>query len=208
MNRRLRPCLSSALAAAALLAAPLAALADASPADASSPVTDNSPPKGIHPVAGALLTGTIGGNDVFVTNPDGTSARGNLGTRYDLYAGAEFPLTAGGLRLRLTAGVHTGSFGSGQRFTRFPLEASIMAPVTDDLRVGGGVRYPMRMRFSGAGNDTADGLTATPSVMALADYRLAAHLYLDLRYVVERYTRLTGGSVDASHWGLGVSSMY
>jgi len=208
MNRRLRPCLSSALAAAALLAAPLAAVADASPADASSPVTDNSPPKGIHPVAGALLTGTIGGNNVSVTNPDGSTPTGNLGTRFDVYAGAEFPLTAGGLRLRLTAGLHTGSFGSDQHFTRFPLEASIMMPVSDDLRIGGGVRYPLRMRFSGAGNDTADyGYAAGPLNM-LADYRLAAHLYLDLRYVVERYTRLTGGSVDASHWGIGASTMY
>ena len=196
------------LACTRLPCAPLAALADASPADASSPVADNSPPKGIHPVAGALLTGTLGGNNVTVTNPDGSAPSGNLGTRYEVFAGAEFPLTAGGLRLRLTAGIHTGSFGSDQHFTRFPLEASLMYPVTPDLRLGAGVRYPLRMRFSGAGNNTADGLAATPSVMALADYKLVEHVYVDMRYVVERYTLPAGGSVDASHWGIGASAMY
>ena len=207
-SRLISPTWLALAAASALLAAPALARADASPADASSPVADNSPPKGVHPVVGALLTGTLGGDNVTVTNPDGTSPTGNLGTRYDVYAGAEFPLTAGGLRLRLTAGIHTGSFGSDQHFTRFPLEASVMYPMTSDLRFGAGVRYPLRMRFSGAGGNTADGLTATPSVMVLADYRLVDHLYLDMRYVVERYTLPAGGSAEASHWGIGASAMY
>ena len=207
-SRLISPMLSALVAATALLCTPLAVLADASPAESSSPVTDNSPPKGIHPVVGALLTGTLGGNNVTVTNPDGSTPRGNLGARYDVFAGAEFPLTAGGLRLRLSAGIHTGSFGSDQHFTRFPLEASVMYPMTSDLRFGAGVRYPLRMRFSGAGGNTADGLTATPSVMALADYKLAEHVYVDMRYVVERYTVPAGGSVDASHWGVGASAMY
>jgi hypothetical protein len=208
MTRRPTSPVPTALLATALLAAPLAALADASPAGASSPVTDNTPPKGIHPVAGVLLTGTLGGNDKTVVNPDGSSATGNLGARYGAYAGAEFPLTAGGLRLRLTAGVHVGTLSGGERFTRFPLEAAIFYPVSDELRVGAGVRYPMRMRFGGAGGDTTDGLSATPGVLALVDYRLAPHLWLDMRYVVERYNLSTGGSLDASHWGIGASAMY
>ena len=196
------------LAAGALLGLPGLARADAAPADASSPVTDNAPPKGIHPVVGALLTGTISNDDQPVTHSDGTSASGSLGGRYEVFAGAEFPLTAGGLRLRLTAGAHVGPLsgpnGSTEHIVRFPLEASLMYPMNDDLRFGVGARYPARLRIGGGGSN----LSATPSVMFLADYRVAPHVTVDMRYVVERYSRLEGGSEDASHFGLGASAMY
>jgi hypothetical protein len=196
------------LAACAALGAPAPALADAAPADASSPVTDNAPPKGIHPVVGALLTGTVGSDDQYITNGDGSAAHGSLGGRYEVFAGAEFPLTAGGLRLRLTAGAHVGPLsgpnGATEHIVRFPLEASLMYPLNVDLRFGIGARYPMRLRIGGGNSD----LSATPSVMFLADYRVAPHVTVDMRYVVERYTRLTGGSADASHFGLGASAMY
>jgi len=198
----------AALACLAALAAPAAALADASPADASSPVTDNAPPKGIHPVVGALVTGTFSAQDRPVTLADGSAAHGDLGGRYEVYAGAEFPLTAGGLRLRLTAGAHVGEIsgpnGATAHIVRFPLEASLMLPVGDTLRLGVGARYPARLRIAGGDSN----LSATPGVMFLADYRLAPHVSVDLRYVVERYTRAEGGSEDASHFGIGASAMY
>jgi hypothetical protein len=155
-----------------------------------------------------LFTGTVSTQDQPVTHTDGSTAHGNLGGRYQVYAGAEFPLTDGGLRLRLTAGAHvgelTGPNGTTEHIVRFPLEASLMLPMNDALRLGVGARYPARLRIGGG----TSNLSATPGVMFLADYRVAPHVSVDLRYVVERYTRLEGGSEDASHFGVGASAMY
>ena len=210
------PRLDLACALAAALALPGLARADASPADASSPVAPA--PTGwtaygpIRPVAGLLLTGSLSNEDATVANPDGSTVRGNLGARVQAFAGAEFALAANGLRLRLTAGIHEGRMsgaGGHETVTRYPLEATLLYPVGDSLRVGGGVRYPARLRFGGAGARTSDGLSAQPGAVAVADWRLSPHLLLDLRYVVEHYQAAAGGSsVDASHWGIGATAMY
>ncbi len=195
-----------ALCAASLLA-PVAARADAAPADASSPPVDTRPPHEFHPLVGALLTGNLSSNPVAVTNPDGSTASGNFGARYELFAGGEFPLTQGGLRLRLTAGLHvaplSASSGGGEHLTTFPLEAALVYPVDDDLRVGAGAHYAMRMRFSGPGANSTDGLNAVPGVFAFLEYRIQPHLWLDGRYVSEYYEDAGGDSFNTGHWGLG-----
>lgn len=195
------------LASAWALAAPLPAAAAASPAESASP---ESPPP-IRPLVGVLLTGTIEGNDTVVTNPDGSTAAGNLSGRYEAFAGAEFPLAPNGLTLRLTFGIHVAPMSSSsgsESFIRFPLEASVWYPLNDKLRVGGGARYAMRMRFNGAGDNTSNGLNATPGILFLADYRVLPHLSLDMRYVYERYENPAGNDVEASHWGFGATAIY
>ena len=196
-----------ALGAALACAAP--AFAAPSPADGTSP---DAPPAGIRPLVGVLLTGTIGSNKVYVTNPDGSIAGGSLSGRYEAFAGAEFPVDPNGLALRLTAGLHasanfSGSHGS-EHATSIPLEATLWYPIDDKLRVGAGVRYAMHTRFSGAGNKTGDGLNPTPALVAGAGYRLLPHLLLDMRYVYQRYERASGDDLEASHWGLGLTAIY
>jgi len=196
-----------ALASAFALAAP--AVAAPSPADAATPAAAPAP---IRAVAGVLLTGTAGTNDAIVTNPDGSTASGNLSGRYEAFAGAEFPLAPNGLTLRLTAGIHaTANFsgsGGSERMTSFPFEATIWYPVNDKMRIGGGARYAMRSRFSGAGGRTGDGLNPTPAVLFGVGYQLMPHLLLDMRYVYERYEQAAGGDLEASHWGLGLTAIY
>jgi len=207
--------LPSPRAAAVLLAvatalAPLAARADAAPADTASPDALH----GVRPLVGALLTGTVtSANDTTVTNPDGSSAVGSLSGRVQAFAGAEFPVAANGLALRLTLGVQStrlsSSSGAGERFVRFPLEAVLKYPLNDRTRIGGGVRYAARIRFTGPGGNTSDGLAATPGVLFTLDYRLLPHLLLDARYVYERYERSSdGGSVEGSHFGIGATAIY
>jgi opacity protein-like surface antigen len=195
-----------ALALAAGLASTAPAFGAASPADAPSPAA-------IQPLVGVMVTGTAGVNKVQVTNPDRTTASGSLSGRYEAYAGAEFPLDPNGLTLRLTAGVHaTSSFaragGGSEHATSLPLEATVWYPVGDKLRVGGGARYAMHTRFSGAGNRTSDGLNPTPAVVLGVGYRLMPHLLLDMRYVYERYEQASGGDLEASHWGAGLTAIY
>ena len=200
---------SHALALGAALACAVPAFAAPSPADGASP---DAAPARIRPVAGVLLTGTISGNTIGVTNPDRSVSDGSLSGRYEAFAGAEFPVDPNGLAVRLTAGIHatanfTGSHGS-EHATSFPFEATLWYPVNDTLRLGGGVRYAMRTRFSGAGNHTADNLNPTPSLVFGAGYRLLPHLLLDLRYVYQRYEQPSGDDLDASHWGVGLTAIY
>lgn len=197
-----------ALALALALSGGFAATAAPSPADGAS-----TPAAAIHPLAGVLLTGTISSSNIGVSNPDGSTAVGSLSGRYEAFAGAEFPLDPNGLTLRLTGGLHasasfSNSRGGSEHVTSIPLEATIWYPVGDRLRIGAGARYAMRTRFSGAGNKTSDGLNATPAVVFGVGYRLVPHLLLDLRYVYQRYERASGGDVEASHWGAGLTAIY
>jgi hypothetical protein len=89
-----------------------------------------------------------------------------------------------------------------------PLEATLMYPVGDRLRVGGGLRYAARLRFSGPGGNTSDRLNAAPGVIGAVDYRLSPHLLADFRYVYERYEIAGGSDVEASHWGVGLTALY
>jgi len=163
---------------------------------------------------GAMLTGTVSDDKVAVKNPDGSTASGSLSGRYEAYAGAEFPIDPNGLALRLTAGLHasasfSSSGGGSEHVTSIPLEATLWYPVGAKLRLGGGVRYAMHTRFSGAGGKTGDGLNPTPAVVFGVGYRLLPQLLLDMRYVYERYEQSNGGAdLEASHWGLGLTAIY
>ena len=202
-----RPACACALATAFACAMP--ALAAPSPAESTSP---EAAPAWIHPLAGVLLTGTIGNNKHAFTNPDGTTVAGSLSGRYEAFAGAEFPIDPNGLSLRLTGGIHVSASLSGaggnEHFTRFPLEATLWYPASDKLRIGGGVRYSMRARFTGAGRNTSDNINPTPAFIVGLGYQLMPHLLLDGRYVYERYEQATGGDIEASHWGLGLTAIY
>ena len=196
-----------ALALTAAVAGP--ALAASSPADGATP---EAAPASIRPLVGVLLTGTVGDDKIGFDNPDGSVVSGSLSGRYEAFAGAEFPIDPNGLTLRLTAGIHVTASMSGaggsEHFTRFPLEATLWYPLNDKLRIGGGARYSMRGRFSGAGGRTADNLSAMPALVMGVGYQLVPHLELNARYVYERYERYGGSDVEASFWGLGVTAIY
>ena len=198
-----------AFALATALAGASPAFAAPAPADVATP---EAAPARIRPLVGAMLTGTAGSNQVVVTNPDGSKAVGSLSGRYEAYAGAEFPIDPNGLALRLTAGLHASSSfahsGGSQHAASLPFEATLWYPLNDALRIGGGARYAMHTRFSGAGDKTSDGLRSTPSLVVGAGYRLMPHLLLDLRYVYERYERDGSADVEASHWGAGLTAIY
>ena len=200
-----------ALAVAGLAAlAPAIARADAAPAEPQSPVTGFTAFGPIRPVVGVLVTGTLGTDPASVTNPDGSTAYGVLGKRYQVFAGAEFAVAANGLRLRLTGGLQSGDLSTpagSEHFTRVPLEATLLYPLNDKLRIGAGVRYAAHLRFSGPGGNTSDDINASPSVLAVADYRLFEHLLLDVRYVYERY-QSTNGDLEGSHFGIGATAQY
>jgi len=211
MTRHRLPIALRRPAAALALAAACAAPAHAAPSPAEEAAPAAAPPA-IRPLAGVLITGTVSNDDGSFTNPDGSTVTGTLSGRYEAFAGAEFPIDPNGLSLRLTAGIHvTGNMAGGggsERFTRFPLEATLWYPLNDKLRLGGGARYSMRGRFSGAGGHTSDRLNAMPALVLGVGYQLLPHLLLDGRYVYERFEKYGGADVEASFWGLGLTAIY
>lgn len=212
MTQRIAPTALARGLSALALAAAFAAPAGAAPAPADSASPEATPAR-IHPLVGVEFTRTIRGSQVAVSNPDGSSATGSLSGRYEALVGAEFPVDPNGLAVRVTAGIHTSaalarSAGGTEHFTRFPLEATLWYPLSDAAHVGGGARYPLNSHFTGAGRNTHDGLTATPGWLVGLDYRLAPHVWLDMRYVYERYEQTSGNDMDASHWGVGLLAIY
>jgi hypothetical protein len=199
---------ASCFALAALLSG--AVQAATSPAE---PATPEASPAQIRPVAGVLVTSTVSNSNATFKNPDGTTATGSLAGRYEVFAGAEFPVDPNGLAIRLTAGFHVSatlaaSNGASERFTRIPFEATLWYPVNDKLHVGGGMRYSLHPRFSGPGGRTSDSLSATPSFLAGVEYQVLPHLRVDGRYVYERFEQYLGADVEGSHWGLGLTAIY
>ncbi len=209
LSPSLPACARAGLALLLALAAPVCAFADAAPADVATPAAEQAH---IRPLVGALITGTLSNGQTAFSNPDGSDATGNLGGRYEAFAGLEFPIDPNGLALRLTAGIHTTHVttnGSGnERFTRFPLEATLWYPLGDSLRVGAGARYAARIRFSGPGGNTSDHLTAAPGLLLGVGYKLLPHLWLDARYAYERFEQEKGSDVDGSHFGIGLTGLY
>jgi len=203
MPRLAIPAAPRVLALALALATGHAAFAAASPADEASPA-------GIRPLVGGMLTGTIGNFKTTVTNPDRSTAVGSLSGRYEAYAGAEFPVDPNGLALRLTVGYHVSPFkgASGEHLTSLPFEGTLWYPLNDQLRVFGGIRYAMHNRFSGPGKHTTDGINPTPAFTAGFGVRLMPHVEANLRYTYQRYEQPSGGDIEASFWGLGLTALY
>jgi len=189
------------------LAAPLAARADAAPAEAASPASSTP---AIRPLGGVRYTiGEGESSKATLTDPDGhVTANVDIAGVIDIYGGAEFPLAPNGLALQLTVGVHQSASSNGVSARSFPLEALLLYPMSPAVRVGGGVRYPAHMAWSGAGDSTA-GLTATPGIVGTVQVKVSEHLALDFRYVKEQYQRAENASrLDASHFDAGVQAIY
>jgi hypothetical protein len=196
-----------ALACLCALATPLAARADAAPAEAAAPAAEEP---AFRPLVGLRYTiGQGEGSKAVLRNPDGTvAAQVDLAGVLDLYAGAEFPVAPNGLTIQLTAGVHQSTSSNGVSARRFPLEALLLYPVSPRLRLGGGVRYPAHLRFSGAG-EASDNLTSTPSIVGMVQVKVGEHFAVDFRYVKEQYQHDgDAGRLDASHFDAGVSAIY
>jgi hypothetical protein len=164
-------------------------------------------PPAIRPLVGALLT--VGeGTKLAVTNSEGAPAQVDLGSLLDVYAGAEFPLAPNGLALQLTAGAHQTTSSGGVSARRYPLEAILMYPVSGNVRLGGGIRYPLHLTFSGASTTNPPAISATPGFFGTVEIRLGEHLALNLRFVEEQYEYSTKGSFNASHFGAGISAFW
>ena len=150
-----RPAAPAAILAATLAAlAPAAAHADAAPADTGLTFS---------PMAGFAFTN--GGERlvrVIIVNADDGSYMGSTAVKAGgqdyLYAGGELRFPGRRFALQGTIGYHWDSKGGNDvdvTFSRTPIELVGLWQPVHWLRVGGGVRYDMRVRMSGKGNASA-----------------------------------------------------
>jgi len=195
---------SSAAAVVAAVGA-LATLGAAGPASAQA-ATDR-------PVRGFVGIGLTGGGDKLATvqwsNGDSTNIK--AGGQIDLRAGVDVRLGDSPLTLQASIGWFTqragGSNGS-VTFERFPLELTGQWRLTDDFRLGGGVRRVGDGKLKGRGAASNLGTTTfTGKVGAVVEGEwLFARIYgFALRYVSEEYEAPNGEKADGSHIGLRFS---
>lgn len=165
------------------------------------------------PVRGFVGIGLTGGGDKLATvqwsNGDSTNIK--AGGQIDLRAGVDVRLGDSPFTLQASLGWFTqragGSNGS-VTFERFPLELTGHWRLSDDFRLGGGVRRVGDGKLRGRGAASNVGTTTfTGKVGAVVEGEwLFARLYgLALRYVSEEYEAPNGEKADGSHIGLRFS---
>jgi hypothetical protein len=179
----------------------LAALAIAASAAQAAQETNS-----VHFLVGMGLTG---GGDKWATlhYQDGSSANITFGGLLDVHAGVEYRF-ANRFSLDTTIGYHfdnqSASNGS-MRFERYPLEILGHYAVTDQVRLGGGMRYVMSPKVvsSGVVGGNNHDFDNTTGVVLEGEYLFSPQMGLKLRGVSESY-KLTGSSTSYSgnHVGL------
>lgn len=160
------------------------------------------------PLLGVGLT--VGG-DKFIEGiqySDGYSEDIAAGQFLQVYAGVRYQAVPQ-FSVQATAGYHVDqtrrSSNGNARFARYPFEALAHFHVTDQVRVGGGVRFVTGARFTSSGllaqgNPSFDDTTGA---VAEIEYLAAPQLGLKLRYVSEKYQAKPpfSGALDGSHVG-------
>lgn len=160
------------------------------------------------PLVGVGLT--VGG-DKFIEGiryDDGYSEDIAAGQFLQIYTGVRYQAVPN-FSVQATAGYHVDntrrSSNGNARFSRYPFEVLAHFHVSDQVRVGGGVRFVTGAEFISSGllavgNRRFDNTTG---VVAEAEYLVAPQLGFKLRYVSEQYQAKPpfAETVDGSHVG-------
>lgn len=162
---------------------------------------------GIRPVVGSSLT--FGGKSLATMKyEDGTSQTIHSGGLIHLFGGFEF--RAGSFALQGNVGYHVDSSNAKNgdiTFSRFPFELIGFGKLSDQFRLGVGVRKATSVKLSGSGVASNIGTTHLGSKagwILQGEYLFNDKLGFFGRYVHEDYT-VGSGKVDGSHGGIGVS---
>lgn len=149
------------------------------------------------------------GGDTLVTlhYTDGSSSNIKSGGLVHFYGGYEYRFD-NRVSLQATLGYHvddnTAKNGS-VKFARYPLEVLGYYGITDNVRLGGGLRYVMNPKVSGSGlgsgiNHTFDDTTG---LVIEGEYLFSPQVGVKVRAVSEKY-KLQGSStsVSGNHGGI------
>jgi len=160
------------------------------------------------PLLGVGLT--VGG-DKFIEGiqySDGYSEDIAAGQFLQIYAGVRYQAVPQ-FSVQATAGYHVDqtrrSSNGSARFARYPFEALAHFHITDQVRVGGGMRFVTGAQFTSSGLLAQGNPSFDDTIGAVAEieYLAAPQLGLKLRYVSEKYQAKAPfqSNVDGSHVG-------
>ena len=165
---------------------------------------------GLRPIRGVLGIGLTGGGEtlanVTYTNGDDQDIRSGGLVHY--YAGVDVRATPF-LSFQGTVGYHidssAGASNGSVRFTRIPIEALGYFHVSDNLRIGGGVRLvnSPKLRGRGVASNVSDSFDNTTGVVVEGEYFFTRWFGVKLRAVSESYrSKNTGIKANGDHAGV------
>jgi hypothetical protein len=170
--------------------------------------------EGVYDNSGHFIGGlglTFGGKTLVTVHfTNGDSENVKSGGLVHLYGGYEYRL-ASRFSVQATIGYHVDDINAKNgsvKFDRYPLEILGHYGVTDNVRIGGGVRYVMNPEVSSSGAasvgdyefDNATGLVVE------AEYLVTPHIGVKLRGVSEKYQmKGSSNSVRGDHGGIYAS---
>lgn len=167
----------------------------------------------LKPFVGVGLT--FGGEDLATAEyTNGTTYTVTTGGLVDFRAGLEYRLINSPWALQAVLGYHTDSSNATNgrfQFSRIPVELIAMADMSDQWRIGFGVRKASSAKVSASGDaipQTQYGRSTTfdanVGVLFQAEYRVTPQFGLQARYVNERYQAKLNPPVekDGSHVGV------
>jgi len=170
--------------------------------------------EGVYDNSGHFLMGmglTFGGKTlatVHFTNGDSENVKS--GGLVHLYAGYEYRL-ASRFSVQATIGYHVDNVSARNgdlKFSRYPLEVLGHFGITDNVRIGGGVRYVMNPEISSSGAASIGDyeFDDTTGAVIEAEYLITPHVGVKLRGVSEKY-KMKGSStsVRGDHGGIYAS---
>lgn len=188
------------------LLASLLGLVLISPLAASAAAND----PGLHFLAGFGLT--HGGEKLYDAQyTDGSSEKITSGGFFHFTGGGIWQSADMPLATSFTIGYHfdkANAENGSITFDRVPLEGLAYYTGVQNWRFGGGVRYSLSPTFTYDVNNTKVKMKFKDSVGAVieAGYGLTPNMWINLRYVVEKFepSNFQGDSIDGSHVGLNL----
>ena len=165
---------------------------------------------GLRPIHAVLGIGLTGGGEtlanVTYTNGDDQDIRSGGLVHY--YAGVDVRATPF-LSFQGTLGYHVdssaGASNGSVRFTRIPIEALGYFHVSDNLRIGGGVRLVNSPKLKGRGvaSNVSDSFDNATGVIVEGEYFFTRWFGVKLRAVSESYrSKSTGIKANGDHAGV------
>lgn len=158
---------------------------------------------------------TFGGEDLATAEySNGSTYTVTTGGLVDFRAGLEYRLINSPWALQAVLGYHTDSSNATNgkfQFSRIPVELIAMADMSDQWRIGFGLRKASSAKVSTSGDavgQTVFGRSTTfvsnLGVLFQAEYRVTPNFGLQARYVNERYQIKFSQpqEVDGSHAGI------
>lgn len=158
---------------------------------------------------------TFGGEDLATAQySNGTSYTVTTGGLVDFRGGLEYRLINSPWAVQAVLGYHTDSSDATNgkfQFSRIPVELIAMADMSEQWRIGFGVRKATSAKVSTSGaavNQTSFGRSTTfqsnVGVLFQAEYKIGPQFGLQARYVSERYQIQFNQpvEVDGSHVGI------